>query len=249
MSDRTAIEWTDASWNTAHGCTKVSIGCKNCYAEAQMKRFEPELDFRFHLRPNAMGLPRTWKSSRMVFVNSMSDLFHQDAPDDYIREVFRVMLECPRHTFQVLTKRPERAVTMSWSLPWPPNVWMGVSVETSDYYERLDALRSIPAALRFVSFEPLLGPLEDPPLDGIGWAIVGGESGRNARPIEASWVQTIRDRCQSAGIPFFFKQWGGLDKKTAGCSLDGQEWKEWPKIALTELKIEQLSFLQPLAVR
>lgn len=243
MSDRTGIEWTDATWNPATGCTKASLGCKHCYAERDHEKrhrayragkhlpVQYALPFsRLQTFPERLDIPRHWRKPRLVFVCSTSDLFHEALAEAYVQAVFRVMVDCPRHVFQVLTKRPERAALLAPSLPWPPNVWMGVSVETADYLHRVDVLRTIPAALRFLSLEPLLGPVEGLTLDGPGWVIVGGESGPESRPMEASWVRAIRDRCVSAGVPFFFKQWGGRNKKKAGCALDGREWKEWPEV-------------------
>jgi len=235
MSDGTGIEWTDATWNPVRGCTKVSTGCKNCYAETFSERFRGvpgspyEQGFDLRLVPEALGLPARWRKPRHVFVNSMSDLFHEEVPVDFIREVFAHMEASPRHVFQVLTKRSRRLADIAHGLPWPENVWMGVSVETADFYHRIHELVTVPAAVRFLSLEPLLGPLEDIPLGGISWAIVGGESGRRARPMEAAWVRSIRDQTVAAGVPFFFKQWGGTNKKKAGRLLDGRSWDERPE--------------------
>jgi protein gp37 len=234
MSDGTGIEWTDATWNPVRGCTKVSPGCKHCYAETFAERFRGtpnhpfEHGFDLQLVPHALELPTTWRRGRLVFVNSMSDLFHEDVPDDYVRRVFEVMERCAQHRFQVLTKRHERLAALAPHLRWPANVWMGVSVESASYYARIERLRSVPAAVRFLSLEPLLGPLPRLPLDGIHWVIVGGESGRRPRTIDAAWVREIRDQCVAADVPFFFKQWGGRNKKVAGRVLDGREWSELP---------------------
>jgi protein gp37 len=237
MSDRSAIEWTDATWNPVVGCTKVSPGCKRCYAETLAERFRGvpghpfEMGFDLRLVPSALERPLQWRRGRMVFVNSMSDLFHEKVPVAYIRRVFDVMERCPQHRFQVLTKRADRLAELAPVLPWPANVWMGVSVETARYRGRIGALRQVPAAVRFLSLEPLLGPLGPLPLKGIHWVIVGGESGRGARPMDPSWVRSIQRQCNRAGLPFFFKQWGGPNKKKTGRVLDGREWNGLPATA------------------
>jgi protein gp37 len=234
MSDGSGIEWTDATWNPVRGCTKVSPGCKHCYAETFAERFRGvpghpfEHGFDLQLVPHALELPTKWRRGRLVFVNSMSDLFHEDVPDEYIRRVFDVMQRCPQHRFQVLTKRHERLGKLARHLPWPPNVWMGVSVESARYYARIERLRGVDAAVRFLSLEPLLGPLPGLRLEGIQWVIVGGESGRRPRTIDPAWVRDIRDQCIAAKVPFFFKQWGGRNKKAAGRELDGREWSQLP---------------------
>jgi protein gp37 len=234
MSERSAIEWTDATWNPVRGCTKISPGCKHCYAETFAERFRGvaghpfERGFDLRLVPGALELPERWRRGRLVFVNSMSDLFHEEVPLEYIRRVFDVMQETPRHTFQVLTKRAERLEAIAPELVFPPNVWIGVSVESQDYVWRVDHLRRVPAALRFLSLEPLLGPIEELSLAGIGWLIVGGESGRGARPMKGEWVTALRDACQAAGVPFFFKQWGGVMKGRNGRELEGRPWDEMP---------------------
>jgi protein gp37 len=222
-STRTAIEWTDKTWNPTVGCNKVSPGCKHCYAEAITKRFPRGFPngFEFTLRPERLDEPRRWRKPSRVFVNSMSDLFHERMPLDFLREVFAVMEECPRHVFQILTKRHERMVDLAPELPWPENVWMGVSVENQDYSHRVDYLRRVPAEVRFLSCEPLLGPL-DLDLTGIRWVIVGGESGPKHRPIEADWVRAIRQQTEASGAAFFFKQWGGRHPKAGGRELDGR---------------------------
>ena len=237
MSQLSSIEWTDSTWNPVTGCTKVSPGCVHCYAETFAERFRGvpghpyEQGFDLRLWPDRLRLPLTWKKPRLVFVNSMSDLFHERVPEDFIQRVFGVMQEADRHVFQVLTKRAERLERLSPTLPWPRNVWMGVSVENEAYLGRIDHLRRAGARVKFLSLEPLLGPLSSLELDGIDWAIVGGESGPGARPMKEGWVLEIRDRCQAASVPFFFKQWGGVRKKQAGRTLDGRTWDEMPAAA------------------
>ncbi len=228
------IQWTQETWNPVTGCTKLSAGCLNCYAERMAVRMvamgQPKYrnGFKVTCHPNALTIPLGWKKPKMTFVCSMSDLFHEAVPDDFIERVFRVMNQTRRHTFQVLTKRAERLEELAPSLDWPANVWMGVSVENADCLKRIDALRTVPAAVRFLSLEPLLGPLPGLDLDGIGWAIVGGESGPGARMMQPEWVTDIRDQCQQAHVPFFFKQWGGVNKKAAGRTLEGRMWEEMP---------------------
>ncbi|MCK4390887.1 MAG: phage Gp37/Gp68 family protein [Desulfobacterales bacterium] len=237
MAANSAIEWTDATWNPVTGCTKISLGCQNCYAERMAHRLQAmgqsnyTAGFKVRTHENALSLPLTWKKSRTIFVNSMSDLFHEKVPAAFISKVFRVMNEAQQHTFQVLTKRSENMRRLSHSLPWPENVWMGVTVENSDYLKRMDDLRDTPARIKFVSFEPLLGPILDIDLTGIDWVIVGGESGPKARPMSPSWVKDIRDQCLAVEVPFFFKQWGGLNKKKAGRVLDDRTWDDMPAIA------------------
>jgi protein gp37 len=234
MSLGSCIEWTEATWNPITGCTKISPGCKHCYAERMAKRLQamglPQYRnaFRLTLHPAALQLPLRWKKPRVIFVNSMSDLFHRDVPLDFIQRVFWVMERAAQHTFQVLTKRPEIALEHSDALPWPDNVWLGTSVETESYVHRAETLSAIPARLRFISAEPLLGPIPGLPLDGIHWVIVGGESGPRARPMQEEWVTRIRERCQVHGVPFFFKQWGGVNKKRNGRLLDGRTWNAMP---------------------
>jgi protein gp37 len=236
LSEKSSIEWTDATWNPVRGCTKISPGCKHCYAETFAERFRGvvghpyEQGFDLRLVPEALHLPLRWQRGRRIFVNSMSDLFHEAVPIEFIRSVFEIMRAAPQHQFQVLTKRAERLgdVLSSWVLP--PNVWIGVSVENQEYAWRLDHLRRVAAAVRFVSFEPLLGPVTGLRLEGIHWVIVGGESGLGARPIDAAWVRSIRDRCVAAHVPFFFKQWGGVRKARAGRILDGRTWDEEPTV-------------------
>jgi protein gp37 len=234
VSDRSSIEWTDATWNPVRGCTKISPGCKNCYAERFAERFREvpghpfEQGFDLRLVPHTLRLPATWRRARLVFVNSMSDLFHEEVPESYIRSVFEVMAAEPRHRFQILTKRSGRLAALAPRLPWPENIWMGVSVENDDYTFRIHDLRKVPASVRFLSVEPLLGPIEALPLDGIHWVVVGGESGPRCRPMDPTWPRSIRRQCAARSVPFFFKQWGGTQKKRAGRLLDGCEWNEMP---------------------
>ena len=228
------IEWTDATWNPVTGCTKVSPGCKFCYAELMAARLkamgQPNYrnGFKLTLQEHMLGRPLTWRKPRMVFVNSMSDLFHEDVPDKYIQRVFAVMQEAEDHTFQVLTKRSGRLRELAPRLPWPENIWMGVTVEDEKRTSRIFDLAAVPARLRFLSVEPLLERIPQLPLDGIHWVIVGGESGRRPRPMAEAWVCEIRDRCIEREVPFFFKQWGGRNKKKAGRLLDGRTWDEMP---------------------
>jgi protein gp37 len=234
MAQGTGIEWTEATWNPVTGCTKVSPGCKHCYAERMAVRLQamgqPNYadGFRLTLQPHMLELPLRWKRPQTIFVNSMSDLFHDDVPVEYIREVFDVMGKAHWHRFQVLTKRAGRLAELAPELSWPANVWMGVSVESSRYRGRIDRLRNTGARVKFLSLEPLLGPLTDLGLEGIDWVIVGGESGPGARPMDSTWVTGIRDQCRSARVPFFFKQWGGRNKKKTGRVLEGQVWNEMP---------------------
>ncbi|RMF48611.1 MAG: phage Gp37/Gp68 family protein [Bacteroidetes bacterium] len=231
---RTSIEWTEATWNPLTGCTKISPGCKHCYAERMARRLQamgvPKYrnGFRLTLHPTVLTEPLRWRTPRMIFVNSMSDLFHHDVPPEFICAVFDVMRQAHWHTFQILTKRAERLRALDSLLDWPPNVWMGVSVERADYIARIDDLRATGAAIKFVSCEPLLGPLPHLPLDGIDWVIVGGESGPGARPMDPAWVRDIRDQCLAADVPFFFKQWGGPRKDRTGRLLDGRTWDAMP---------------------
>jgi protein gp37 len=238
MAQGSTIEWTEATWNPVTGCTKVSAGCKNCYAERMAKRLQamgtPQYANGFKLtpQPEMLDLPLRWKKPRTIFVNSMSDLFHKDLPLEYIQRVFDVMTRCPQHTFQVLTKRPEIALVHSPHLNWSPNIWMGTSVENALVIQRIDSLQRIPARIRFLSLEPLIGPLPKLPLAGIHWVIVGGESGPGSRAMDADWVRQIRTQCQAFGVPFFFKQWGGVQKSRTGRELDGRTWDEMPNAAL-----------------
>ena len=234
MPSRSTIEWTDMTWNPVTGCTKISPGCKNCYAHRMAHRLhamgQPRYrnNFDVTLHPDLLEQPLRWAQPRKIFVNSMSDLFHPDVPAEFIQAAFDVMGQAYWHTFQILTKRSDRLVELAGRLPWHDNVWMGVSVENKDYTYRIDHLRKVRAAVRFLSVEPLLGPIPKLPLQGIDWVIVGGESGPRCRKIEPQWVRQIRDRCIALGVPFFFKQWGGTRKKSSGRELDGRTWDEMP---------------------
>jgi len=233
-----AIEWTEATWNPVTGCDKVSSGCKFCYAERMAIRLmhmnQPRYrnGFAVTLHPDVVDLPLRWRTPRVIFVNSMSDLFHEDVPEAFIACVFETMRAAHWHTFQVLTKRADRLAKLSPQLPWPINVWMGVSVETPRFLGRVKKLREVPAAVRFLSVEPLLDQIPSLPVTGIDWVIVGGESGPGARPMEGDWVREIRDQCLEATVPFFFKQWGGVIKSRNGRMLDGRTWDEMPTPAL-----------------
>lgn len=241
MSNRSAIEWTETTWNPTTGCDQVSLGCDNCYALSFAKRLkamgQPKYQndgdprtsgpgFGLTLHPDVLAEPYRWRVPRLVFVNSMRDLFHPDVPLDFIQDVFTVMAETPRHTNQILTKHSKRLASLGSELEWPPNVWMGVSVETSRYAFRIDHLRTVSAGVRFISHEPLLGPLPDLDLSSIHWLIAGGESGWNARPVEEAWVLDLRDQSASADVAFFFKQWGGLHSKSGGRLLAGRTYDE-----------------------
>jgi protein gp37 len=230
-STKTAIEWTDRTWNPTTGCNKVSPGCKFCYAEVITERFPQHFPngFEFTLRADRLNEPKRWRTPSRIFVNSMSDLFHEEMPLEFLQRVFQVMRECPQHVFQILTKRHERLLELARLLEWTPNIWMGVSVENQAYTRRVDFLRQVPAAVRFLSCEPLLGPLELN-LEGIHWVIVGGESGPEHRPIEASWVRSIRKQCREQGAAFFFKQWGGRTPKAGGRKLDGRTYDAMPSV-------------------
>jgi len=239
MGLNSAIEWTESTWNPVTGCTKISPGCRHCYAERMAARLQgmgqPNYarGFKLSLHPQALRLPLTWKKPQMVFVNSMSDLFHEDVPLDFIQKVFDVMRQARRHQFQILTKRSERLLELDPLLAWPSNVWMGVTVEQADYAYRIAHLRRTHATLRFLSLEPLLGPIPDLDFDGIHWVVVGGESGPGARPMDPKWAIDLRDQCARARVPFFFKQWGGVNKKKAGRVLDGRTWDEMPEMRQT----------------
>jgi protein gp37 len=242
MATKSSIEWTESTWNPLTGCTKVSPGCKHCYAERMARRLQamgqPNYvnGFRLTLHENVLEKPLEWKKPQVIFVNSMSDLFHKDVPVDFIEKVFDIMRRADWHTFQVLTKRAERLEELSSRIDWPGNVWMGVSVETEAYTFRIDHLRKTGAKIKFLSLEPLLGPLPELDLKGMSWAIVGGESGPSARPLDPEWVTDIRDQCLRARVPFFFKQWGGVQKKRKGRLLEGRTWDEMPagmNLALT----------------
>jgi protein gp37 len=237
MAQNSSIEWTEATWNPLTGCTKISPGCKLCYADRMARRLkamgQPRYrnGFRLTLQPDALEIPLRWKRPRIIFVNSMSDLFHQDVPLEYIQSCFGVMEKASQHTFQVLTKRPERVAEIHALLRWPRNVWLGTSVENADYVWRIRELRKVPAHVRFLSVEPLIGPIPRLPLVGIHWVIVGGESGPGARPMKEEWVLGIRDQCLRRNVPFFFKQWGGVNKKRSGRLLHRRTWDDMPNLA------------------
>ena len=236
MATKSNIEWTEMTWNPVTGCTKICQGCKHCYAERMAKRLVAmgsdryRNGFQVTLHPDLLDVPRGWRQPRVVFVNSMSDLFHEVIPLAYIQRVFATMRDCPHHTFQVLTKRSERLAEFAPQLPWPKNVWMGVSVEDARVLSRVRELQGVPAAVRFLSLEPLIGPLDGLPLNGIHWVIVGGESGPKARPMRKGWVTSIFRQCRSARVPFFFKQWGGVRKDMTGRELNGRTYDEMPGI-------------------
>ena len=254
MAQDSAIEWTDSTWNPVVGCTKVSSGCAHCYAERMAKRLvaiaqsaeargqnpgraanyvnvindNGRWNGRVFLDDQAVSDPLSWRLPRVVFVNSMSDLFHEDVPLDFIQRVFEVMNRCPQHTFQVLTKRPHVTARYADDLNWTPNIWMGTRVESAAVVHRVHDLRQVSANVRFLSVEPLLGPIPRLPVRNIHWVIVGGESGPGARPMKRQWVTQLRDRCQRYDVPFFFKQWGGVNKKVTGREIDGRTWDEMP---------------------
>ena len=234
MAENSHIEWTDATWNPVTGCTKISPGCKHCYAERLANRLQKmgqpnyRNGFKVTPQPQMLEVPLRWRTSKRVFVNSMSDLFHEEVPLEYINRVFDVMRRADWHQYQILTKRSERLLQLSLGLNWEPHIWMGVSVENKEYAHRIDDLRKTAAAVKFLSLEPLLGPLHNLDLRGIDWVIVGGESGPGARPMDPRWVADLRDQCLRAVVPFFFKQWGGVQKKKAGRLLNGRTWDEMP---------------------
>ncbi len=247
MAGTSDIEWTEVTWNPVRGCSRVSEGCRHCYAERIAHRFSgagqayegltkstgkgPAWNGKVRLIHDAVSLPLSWRNPRLVFVNSMSDLFHESVPIAFIQRVFRVMNAAPQHTFQVLTKRAERLAEVSPFLTWSPNIWMGVSVESEAVLDRVSRLRECEAHVKFLSIEPLIGPMGGLNLGGIHWVIVGGESGPGAREMKREWVTDIRDRCERRDVPFFFKQWGGVQKKKAGRLLDGREWNGMPSRA------------------
>lgn len=243
VADRSSIEWTETTWNPVTGCDRTSPGCDHCYAlrlAGRLKamgqaRYQRDGDpatsgpgFGVTCHPDLVSRPLGWRRPRLVFVNSMSDLFHPAVPDDFIADVFSTMVAADQHTFQLLTKRSQRLRDLSKRLPWPPNLWMGVSVESAPYRYRIEHLNSVPACVRFLSIEPLIRPVGDLDLSRIGWVIVGGESGPNARPLDPAWVEDIRDQCVRADVAFFFKQWGGRTPKAGGRVLDGVTWDEMP---------------------
>lgn len=247
MPKRTGIEWTEVTWNPTTGCDRISPGCDHCYALTLAKRLkamgaekyqndgDPRTSgpgFAITLHEPALAQPYRWGGNRTVFVNSMSDLFHAKVPIDFVKRVFDVIADTPQHTYQVLTKRSARLPKIADKLDWPDNLWLGVSVENADHLYRVDHLRDVPAKVRFLSCEPLIGPLDGLDLDGIGWVITGGESGPGARPLDAGWVRAIRDQCKDAKVPFFHKQWGGRTPKAGGRTLDGRVWSQMPKVAI-----------------
>lgn len=239
MANKSAIEWTGATWNPSTGCDALSPGCENCYAERLTRRLKAmgqkkySNGFELTLHPNTLALPLKWKAPQVIFVNSMSDLFHHDVPLEFIQRVFATMRTASWHQFQVLTKRSGRLLAFSDQIDWPSNVWMGVSVESEPYVKRIDHLRKTGARTKFLSLEPLLGPLEGLNLKGIDWVIVGGESGPGARPMHVDWVTSIRDQCESADVAFFFKQWGGFQKRRTGRLLQGRTYDAMPQPAVS----------------
>lgn len=247
MANHTGIEWTDATWNPVTGCTKVSPGCKHCYAERFALRLKAMGNPRYRngfavtLQPDQLALPLRWREPKRIFVNSMSDLFHEAVPEDYTQRVFEIMVQAHWHVFQILTKRAERLAELAPGLPWPENVWQGVSVENAQYAWRVAHLQKVPAAVRFLSVEPLLGPIPHLPLDSIHWVIVGGESGSGRREMAPEWVREIRDQCLAAEVPFFFKQWGGRTPKSRGRVLDGRTWDEMPRASPAECVVEAIT--------
>ena len=258
MADKSLIEWTEATWNPTTGCDRISPGCDNCYALTLAKRLKAmgnakyQVDgdprtsgpgFGLTVHEDVLDLPTRWRTPRTVFVNSMSDLWHARVPTDFIHRVFGVMAATPQHTYQVLTKRPRRLVRMADELPWPPNVWVGVSVESQEHVWRVDELRKVPAVVRFISAEPLLGPLSLD-LTGIGWLIAGGESGVNHRPLDERWVADLRDQCALSGTAFFFKQWGGARAKSGGRELQGRTWDDMPVQATDRVGLLEVSAVQ-----
>jgi protein gp37 len=255
MAQNSSIEWTESTWNPVTGCSKVSPGCKHCYAERLAARLQAMGSFRYRngfkvtLQQDIVQLPLSWKQPKVIFVNSMSDLFHKDVPNEYIAQIFETMRLANWHTFQILTKRSDRLAKIAPYLPWPVNVWMGVSVESQKYASRISDLIRVPAAVRFLSVEPLISPIPRLPLRGIEWVIVGGESGPHARPMERKWVLDIRKRCREMGVPFFFKQWGGTNKKAAGRLLDGRTHDEMPVAKLKQRILPNSLILSPDALR
>ena len=234
MAASSRIEWTESTWNPVTGCTKVSEGCRHCYAERMALRLQAMGNERYRdgfavrCHPEIIDQPLRWRKPSRVFVNSMSDLFHPDVPDAFICRLFETMERARQHEFQVLTKRPERLADMAHALPWPPNVWLGVTVESQQWVDRIEHLLQVPATVRFVSFEPLLTSITGAPIADLDWVIVGGESGPGARPMKGEWVRELRDQCIDTEVPFFFKQWGGVRKHLAGSELDGAHWNQWP---------------------
>jgi len=243
MSTNSAIEWTESTWNPVTGCTKISEGCTHCYAERMARRLKAmgqknyTNGFKVAIHPHALFLPLKWKKSQTIFVNSMSDLFHKNVPTSFIHQVFDIMERAHWHRFQILTKRAARLAQTAPFLKWSDNIWMGVTVESLDYINRIDFLRTVPAAFRFLSLEPLLGPLSNLDLSNIDWVIVGGESGPGARPMDKSWVLDIQRQCRKEQVPFFFKQWGGFNKKKAGRLLNGRIYSEMPELIKSNIAV------------
>jgi len=241
MATNSSIEWTEMTWNPVTGCTQVSAGCKNCYAKRMAARLQAmgveryKDGFSVRIHEDLVDLPKQWKKPRVVFVNSMSDLFHESVPLSFIKKVFKTMNECPQHTFQVLTKRSDRLMHLAPQLNWTQNIWMGVSVEDHRVMDRIEDLRVVPAAVRFLSCEPLIGALPNMNLNGISWVIVGGESGPYARPMKEAWVQDILVQCEDADVKFFFKQWGGTNKKLTGRKLNRRTYDEMPTLAASQI--------------
>lgn len=235
------IEWTDSTWNPVTGCTKISAGCKHCYALRMAKRLQAmgqpnyRNGFDLTMHDHMVDLPKRWKKPKRIFVNSMSDLFHADVPLEFILRVFKTMREADWHQYQVLTKRADRLEELDPELPWADQIWMGTSVENDKVKWRIDCLRNTKAAVKFLSLEPLIGALKNLDLTGIDWVIVGGESGAGARPMNPAWARDLRDQCLEQGVPFFFKQWGGVQKGKHGRVLDGRTWDEYPKRVVTEV--------------
>jgi protein gp37 len=233
---KTKIEWTEYSWNPITGCSEISPGCANCYAKRFAERLKSmgkpryKEGFKVQLHSDQLVVPKRWKKNKIVFVNSMSDLFHEEVPDAYIKQVFDIMNTCRQHVFQILTKRSDRLQTLAQELNWTENIWMGVSIEDAQHIYRLRDLLKTNAKVKFISFEPLLGPIPNISIEGIDWVIVGGESGPNARPMNKEWVVSLRDKCCLSKVPFFFKQWGGVNKKAAGRCLEGKIWNQMPEI-------------------
>ena len=249
MAQNCSIEWTQASWNPVTGCSKVSAGCKNCYAERLALRLQAmgnaryRKGFKVTLHPDLLDMPKRWREPRLIFVNSMSDLFHEQVPVEFIRQAFATMRNCSQHTFQILTKRSARLRKLAGDLDWPPNVWMGVSVEDARVLYRIDDLRAVPASVRFLSCEPLIGPLDTLGLEGILWVIVGGESGPGARAMRIEWIRSIFRQCRRAGVPFFFKQWGGARKDLTGRLLNGRTYNEMPRCVPISSRKAQLELV------
>lgn len=238
MASDSDIEWTDSTWNPVTGCTRVSAGCDNCYAAALAKRLQAmgspryRNGFKVTLQPDLVDLPLRWKNPRKIFVNSMSDLYHKEIPEGFIRRIFDTMTRANWHQFQILTKRPQRLTRLASTLPWPQNIWQGVSIENNNVAFRADYLRKVPAAVRFLSCEPLIGPVDQVDLTGLDWVIAGGESGRRARPVKKEWILDLLRRCRKEAIPFFFKQWGGIAHASGGRTLNGRTYDYYPEPTL-----------------